>query len=45
MVDNDLNDKCSINSLNKSIERSINKVDLYLKKFSSSQQKQNLAKV
>jgi hypothetical protein len=45
MIDNDLKDKCSIDYVNKSIEQSIDKVDDYLRKFSSSDQKKNLAKV
>ena len=45
MIENDLKDKCSINYVNKSIEQSIDKIDYYLKKFSSFNQKKNLAKV
>ena len=45
MIDNDLNDKCLINHVNQSIEQSMNKIDYYLKKFSSFNQKKNLAKV
>jgi len=45
MIDNDLKDQCSINYLNKSLERSIKKIDYYLKNFSSFNQKKNLAKV
>ncbi len=45
MIDNDLKEKCSIDYVNKSIEQSLNKIDYYLKKFSSFNQKKNLAKV
>jgi len=45
MIDNDLKDQCSIDYSNKSLERSIKKIDYYLKKFSSFNQKKNLAKV
>jgi hypothetical protein len=45
MIDNDLKDKCSIDYTNKSLEKSIKKIDDYLKKFSTFNQKKNLAKV
>jgi hypothetical protein len=45
MIDNDLKDQCSIDHSNKSLERSIKKIDYYLKKFSTFNQKKNLAKV
>ncbi|CAF1549584.1 unnamed protein product [Rotaria sp. Silwood1] len=44
MIDNDLKDKCLIDSFNRSIQQSLNKIDYYLKKFSSYQQKKLLAK-
>ncbi len=45
MIDNDLQDKCSIDYMNKSLEKSIKKIDEYLKNFSTFNQKKNLAKV
>jgi hypothetical protein len=45
MIDNDLKDKCLIDSPNKTIEQSMRKIDYYLKRFSSFDQKNNLAKV
>ncbi|CAF1294791.1 unnamed protein product [Adineta steineri] len=44
MIDNDLKDKCLINHMNKSIEKSMYKINNYLNKFSSFTQKTNLAK-
>ncbi|CAF4798208.1 unnamed protein product, partial [Rotaria sp. Silwood2] len=44
MIDNDLKDECLIDSFNRSIQQSINKIDYYLKKFSSFQQKKLLSK-
>jgi hypothetical protein len=45
MIDNDLKDKCSIDHSNQTIEHSLEKIDNYLKNFSSFNQKKNLAKV
>lgn len=46
MVDNDLEDKCLIDSsINRSIRHSLNKIDYYLKRFPLYKQKQLLANV
>jgi hypothetical protein len=45
MIDNDLKDKCTINQSNQSIQYSLEKIDYYLKNFSSFNQKKTLAKV
>ncbi|CAF1110908.1 unnamed protein product, partial [Adineta ricciae] len=45
MIENDLQDKCaSVDHRNRSIGESLNKVDFYLKKFPSFNQKKNFAK-
>ncbi|CAM4872882.1 unnamed protein product [Rotaria socialis] len=44
LIDNDLQDKCSVDLPDTSLQQSINRIDYYLEKFSSFQQKKILAK-
>jgi hypothetical protein len=44
-MENDLKDKCAMEYSNQSIEYSFEKIDSYLRNFSSFNQKKNLAKV